>query len=150
MNKKRLFSVIFALLTAAITIFIFFNSLQSGEDSVSQSNAVAEIAERILRAFGITPEERTLTVVIRKLAHFSEYFMLGASSLGFIITMFSKRCFAVFSPIYCLTVAVFDEFIMQAMTAGRAPLWTDVLIDFSGTLAAVVIICIFTRRKSIK
>lgn len=150
MNKKRLFTIIFAVLTLAITVFIFSNSLQVGETSAAQSDIIAEIADRMLRAVGITLEERTLTVVIRKLAHFSEYFILGASSLGFILTAFSKRRFAVFSPIYCLAVAVCDEFIMQAMTAGRAPLWTDVLIDFSGVMTAFVIICIFGRKRFFK
>lgn len=140
MNKKQIISAVFAVLTLAMTAFIFINSLQVGEDSAKQSNNIVIIVKKIFGGLGILPEDATLSLVIRKLGHFTEYFILGALAAVFIIKTFSNKYFPAFAAAYGFAVAVCDEFVMQANTAGRGPSWVDVCIDTGGVLVALGII----------
>ena len=146
-NKKT--AVFFAILTLAITVFIFVNSLQNGEESAKQSDFVVKIITPILSFFGIDADIRTIGVIVRKAAHFSEYFVLCAcATVVFRAIDLKKRLFI--PPIYCLAVAFIDEFVMQMITEGRAPQFTDVLIDFSGALAGFLVVLLVKRNKEVK
>ena len=152
MDKKRKgFAFVFGALTLFFTLFIFWNSLKTGEESGMQSDAVVNIAKKILGFFGITVKDYSLGVFVRKAAHFSEYLVLCVSASLFIINLFGKR-FSPFAPVYCGIVAVCDEFIMQMSTTGRSPQWTDVLIDFGGALTGLlfVIFIIWIIKKRAK
>lgn len=149
-KKKKITAIIFALLSIGLTVFIFSNSLQAGVESAKQSDFVVDIANKILGVLGIDAQQHTLSLVIRKLGHFSEYFALGLTS-AVSLASFRRKWVMVFSPVYCAVTAICDEFIMQRITEGRAPMWTDVLIDCSGALLAlicvVVFICILNRKE---
>lgn len=146
-KRKKRFALVFAALTLALTAFIFFNSLQNGEESGKQSDFVVDIVNSFLSFFGIRADVDTLGTVIRKLAHFTEYFVLGITSSLFLLQYNSKRLVAV-SPIYCFLIALCDEFIMQMSTEGRAPQFTDVLIDLSGALLALIALLVIIRIKN--
>ncbi len=149
-NRKR-FAFVFGALTLFITLFIFWNSLQTGEESGMQSDAIVNIAKKIFGFFGITVKDYNLGVFVRKAAHFSEYLVLCVFASLFIINLFSQR-FSGFAPVYCGIVAVCDEFIFQMLTAGRSPQWTDVLIDFGGALTGlgILFLIISIRKKKAK
>ena len=150
MNKKRyIWGVIFGLSTLFITLFIFWNSLQTGEESGKMSDVFVDSFKRFLGFFGITIEEHTLGVLVRKAAHFSEYFVLGASFSMFLVNLADKR-FIFFSPLYCGGVAICDEFIMQMATSGRSPQWTDVLIDFGGGVTSLLVLILGIRLATKK
>lgn len=138
-NKKKKHTVIFAVLTLLITLFIFSNSLKDGTDSSNQSDFAVDIINNILDIFGARADIYTLGVIIRKSAHFLEYFVLGSLSCISLLG-FRNKIWLAASPIYCLAVAICDEFVMQASTNGRSPQWTDVLIDLCGALIALLII----------
>ncbi len=128
MNKKRYIGgAIFGTLTLFITVFIFWNSLQTGEESGKMSDIAVDFVKPVLEFFGITVKDNSLGVFVRKLAHYSEYFVLGTSFALCLLSLINRR-FICLSPIYCAVVAVCDEFIMQMATSGRSPQWTDVLI----------------------
>lgn len=139
MNKKTRNTIIFGVLTVALTVFIFTNSLRPGDDSSAQSDIITNIAENILNFFGISLDYSSLSHFIRKLAHFSEYFILGIVSSLF-LKQFKNKFLIILSPVYCFIVAVCDEFIMQAITEGRGPMWFDVLIDSSGAIFALLVV----------
>ena len=150
MNKKRyVWETIFGLLTLFITLFIFWNSLQTGEESGKMSDVFVDSFKRFFGFFGITIEEHTLGVLVRKTAHFSEYFLLGASFSMFLLCCINNR-FIYFSPLYCGIVAVCDEFIMQMATWGRSPQWTDVLIDFGGGITALLVLVLVIKLTAKK
>lgn len=152
MNKKTKIAIVSGILTIAFTVFIFTNSLRPGDDSSAQSDIITKIAESILNFFGFSADYSFLSHLIRKLAHFSEYFILGIiSSLFF--KQFRIKFLIVLSPIYCFTVAVCDEFIMQAITEGRGPMWSDVIIDSCGAVLAllvVVFVCYIINSRRTK
>ena len=138
--------MLFLSLSIAITAFIFSNSLQSGEISGNQSDFFVDAFDNALSFFGISADTQILGVIIRKAAHFTEYFALGLTSSLF-LSVFERKPLYTISPIYALVIAICDEFIMQSVTEGRAPRWTDVIIDLSGAVIAGLIIYLIKNRK---
>jgi len=87
---------------------------------------------------------------VRKLAHFTIYFVLGILvfwALDDFFKIFSKR--VLFSLLFCLSYAIFDE-VHQIFTLGRAARLFDIWIDFLGSFFAVFIFFIFQKWKQIR
>ena len=142
-----------AIFTVALTIFIFMNSLQMGEDSAKMSAGITQLVVDAINSIGFDMELADLHFFIRKVGHFSEYFALGLASSVLLNCIFDSKRFMAISPAYCLTIAICDEFIMQGITAGRHPAWTDVLIDTSGAICAcigVLLLVKYLKRRKPK
>lgn len=133
---------------------IFWFSLQSGAQSYAQSHKVLEIVERILNKFGIKfnqalfdifapfcKEKVTSEIFIRKLAHFTEYFIFGIICTASIIH-WHKRKFLRFVPaaLGVLTAAIDEMVIQQFLVSERTAAITDVLLDSIGFYVALIII----------
>ena len=115
------FRVIFTAALLACILFIFRNSMQTGEVSSARSQAVTTLVNGFLGKFGLGPLSEH---IIRKLAHFSEYALLG-----------------------CLIAALMDETI-QISIPNRTSSVTDVWIDMAGAIAglfAALIILLILR-----
>ena len=103
--------IIVLLLLALTLIFIWTNSMQSRSESTKRSSQVLELVADILEPVGIdvdTTDDRP----IRKLAHFAEFFLLGAelSTLCLLYGMSSAQGF--FNSLSAgLAAAVTDETI---------------------------------------
>ena len=88
---------------------------------------------------------------IRKLAHFTEYFILGLLVISLIseYIMISRKAIII-GIIICLLYAVSDE-LHQLFTSGRSARVFDVLVDTLGSTVAIFIYTfiknIFLRRK---
>lgn len=119
------------------TLFIFSRSAKSGAESSAESGAALVLVERLFSALGIEwlPPER----LIRKLGHFGEYFILGTLALPS-----AKLCLKRTAPLlavgYALLVALLDEFLVQNLSVGRGPSFSDVLIDTAGALSAILLL----------
>ncbi len=150
MNKKTIIFIILIVLAAATAIFIFSNSLQSGEMSMAESASVIEWLRPIIDPAGRLSLEK-LQFIVRKTAHFAEYFLLGLE-FSVITLMISKKIFTpwLFMPLFStLFTAVIDEFI-QSFT-GRTSLLSDVLLDFFGGVCVFVFyICIYALFSALK
>ena len=110
-------------------IFIFIMSNTNGNDSSSQSNFFANI---ILQFINIDKE--TLTFLIRKLAHMSEYAILALFTYYALIKIaFNKRIIFQITFLISFLYACSDEF-HQLFISGRSGQFTDVLIDSTGCL----------------
>ena len=158
---KRIFAIrtvlAIALLAMAVTIFLF--SAQAGKDSSSSSSAVVGIVRGIFVPHfdSLTPAEQeqinyTLTVIVRKGAHMTEYAALAALALLNCMAWNLPRKYPfklcaslAFSAIY----ATSDE-IHQLFVPGRAGLFTDVLVDCGGALIGlgVVTVAVFAIRRA--
>lgn len=149
-NKRRVYVIaITSLLTVLITVFIFGNSMQTGEESGALSDIFVSMIINPLKFLGINADIHTVGFIIRKLAHFSEYFVLCAAFSIDLLCIFNKKAFVFIAPVYCSVVAVCDEFLVQSATEGRSPELRDVFIDISGAiLALLVIIIIYNYRKN--
>lgn len=124
-------------------IFIFIMSNTNGNDSSSQSNFFADI---ILQFINIDKE--TLTFLIRKVAHMSEYAILALFTYYALIKIaFNKRIIFQITFLISFLYACSDEF-HQLFISGRSGQFTDVLIDSTGCLIMLLFLYLWQKRKN--
>ena len=125
------------------TIFIFIMSHTNGNDSSSQSNFIAKL---ILEFINI--DHNTLTFMIRKIAHMSEYAILLLLLYYALSNVISKHTLSL-SLLVTFIYACSDEF-HQLFIPGRSGQFKDVLIDTSGALIMLMIIFLWQRKNKSK
>lgn len=126
---------------------IYFFSSQKAIDSDISSNIVLEILHYFYTLFvDISLEDFILKygTIVRKLAHFSEFFLLGIFAYLNVIEYY-KDHYIFLSCLLCLFYAVFDE-IHQMFVVGRNCSVYDILIDFSGSLLAILLCHLIIER----
>lgn len=130
-KKRKIWIGVLCLVTFLWTAFIFSRSMQTGSESSEASGRLTALLQALL---GIPVSEH----FVRKLAHFGEYMILALPATGAVLLV-SRRWLLPFAWVYALLVAFTDEFLVQAMTAGRGPRITDVLIDGAGALTGLLL-----------
>ena len=128
-NAKKYLQITLIVLIVATISFIFINSMLPPEASSEQSGAVAEFIETII------PEDTELGSLIqeyiRKIAHFTEYGLLGFEIAIYIVLFVEKRLmYAMVNMLTPLVVGFVDETIQ--IFSDRGPSITDVWIDIGG------------------
>ena len=113
-----------------IVIFIM-SSFDAGMSS-RQSGFIVGIVSKLLCIDNLD----LLSLLIRKLAHFMEYFILGILVANFIKNINLKLYYGV---IFCLLYAISDE-IHQIFVSGRVFQLRDVLIDFIGVICGMFLL----------
>ena len=128
--------VIAWLLFVSWLILIFYFSNQPGSISSDLSNNVLKTILNNLAIYNFT----VLAGILRKLAHFSEYFILSFLTLNLV------KQYKVVSPydfvivmFFCFFYASSDEF-HQLFIENRMASFLDVLLDYSGSLLYLTII----------
>ena len=128
--------VIAWLLFVSWLILIFYFSNQPGSISSDLSNHVLETILNNLAISNFT----VLAGILRKLAHFSEYFILSFLTLNLV------KQYKIVSPydfilvmFFCFFYASSDEF-HQLFIENRTASFLDVLLDYSGSLLYLTII----------
>ncbi|CDE95149.1 vanZ family protein [Clostridium sp. CAG:914] len=110
---------------------IFLMSSFDATESTNQSNFIVNIITNIFKIENI----ELLSFIIRKLAHFTEYLILGL----LVANMFTKNNINnlyLISIILCIIYATSDE-IHQLFVPGRACQLRDILIDSIGSITGV-------------
>lgn len=150
MNKAfNIFSspraVIFFILTIAVMIGIFMFSCENSDDSSETSGNIVEIVIDVCYDnFDEAPPAEQQDIydeishIIRKTAHFTAF-----AALGFCTSMFLGRRKLINKKslgalVFCFIYACSDE-LHQYFVPGRACMFTDVLIDTSGSLTGMLI-----------
>lgn len=150
---RRILSIALLLLATLTVAFIFYNSMLPPEKSEQQSGAFGDIIAEI-----IPPETEAGGFVqkyLRKIAHFTEYGLLGIELMLFTV-LFAKRklLFGVCSLGCATLTALLDETIQ--IFSKRGPSVNDIWIDVGGyaffaavTLGVLLLIyfVIFIIRK---
>lgn len=142
--------ILFTLCIVGTIIFIFSNSAQVAQVSSGRSG---EITVKLNELLGrLHPRFQLTEHIVRKLAHLTEYMMLGFW-LMLTLRVYTKRVVSHISwPLFFgLLVPVADESI-QMFTDGRSAEVRDVLIDFSGVLLGLfvaLLLLLFIRMISI-
>lgn len=128
--------VIAWLLFVSWLILIFYFSNQPGSISSDLSNNVLKTILNNLAISNFT----VLAGILRKLAHFSEYFILSFLTLNLV------KQYKIVSPYdfvlvmsFCFFYASSDEF-HQLFIENRTASFLDVLLDYSGSLLYLTII----------
>lgn len=131
-------SILFATLAIISTFFIFHNSMQNAATSEMSSSIIVDFVMHELARFGSFPDYGTVTVIIRKTAHITEFFIQSffiSIAYFFGKSKFSQR--VIYVLFFGLLTACCDELI-QKFVNGRGSLVTDIWIDFSGVLLAAL------------
>lgn len=129
------------LLVITWMIFIFIMSSFNSAESSNQSNFIVNIIANIFNINNIS----ILSLIVRKLAHFTEYFILGLLVYNLIYSNQKKAYFAI---IICVLYAISDE-IHQLFVPGRSCQVLDVIIDSSGSLLGIILLYIYKYRHKI-
>ena len=148
-NKHSIASVVSLVLVVAWCIFIFYMSSRVSTDSDSMSLGFAhQVLQLFFPGFGnMSATEQTtllqsLNYPVRKLAHFSEYAVLGILALNALRQLKKRRAQVplwLISWMFCVFYAATDEF-HQLFVPGRSCLFTDVCIDSAGALLGTALL----------
>jgi len=134
-KKKKRISI---LLVIIWMILIFVMSSFNSTESSNQSNFIVNI---IVNIFNINNID-TLSLIIRKLAHFTEYFVLGLLVYNMINNYNKKTSFAI---IICILYAISDE-LHQVLVPGRSCQLLDIIIDSLGSIIGIYLLTIIINK----
>lgn len=156
MNKNILKHVIRYILIICIIVLcckIFALSSQDGGVSAGTSRQFTEI---VLKILGLECNDRTIEIinpVIRKVAHFSVYMLLGFLTMCTCETFKWQRVYKFdFSTMFAFVFACSDE-LHQRLVPGRSGEFADVCLDTVGAMLGVLIvlaialICVQIKKK---
>lgn len=139
MKHKKRIAIIFLIVAAGCAVGMFYFSNQNGD----RSNGISEdIVLHILNLLSISPDSSIKVMdlanfVIRKLAHFSEYTVLGIGLCG-LMRVLVKRYWGITAIVLGAVLASLDEF-HQLFIPGRSAMVSDVVIDSCGVVVGSII-----------
>lgn len=142
-NARKHTKLIFPILTLVWIFVIFSFSLQNGSISSLQSGVITKYIHSLLSNININLELKLLSLIIRKLAHFTEFFILGCLVRKSSLDLNRNDLL-----LYIFLIPILDEFI-QSFIPDRAMSVIDMGIDSLGILSGIIIITlIHTLLKS--
>ena len=132
--KRKLLIVLLVLLLA----FIWGQSCMPTEASRAESSTVLQLLRPLLGP--ILGEENVTLHLVRKLAHFTEFFCLGCI-LALLLPFRGK------SQLLAGGLGMLSGFIDETIQvfSGRGSAIVDVWLDFSGAAAAILILALIRR-----
>ncbi|MBQ6337235.1 MAG: VanZ family protein [Ruminococcus sp.] len=145
-NKKTvIIRIVLTVLTVAAVGFIFYNSSMSAVESTEESSPVTDMLNNLLRSLNIP---LTLTEnVVRKLAHFTEYTILGFLLSSTVYSYVRERKKTLLLSLALGAVIPICDELIQLFPEGRSCEVRDMLIDFSGVAFAALIVFLIISIK---
>ena len=157
-KNRKIWIARFALTLACAFVFawIFSNSLKTGAESSAQSHAVTNAVQSVAQS--VAPSSSVATAkgkayenlhnVIRKIAHFSEFALLGALLIWCYLSYTKDKAFCVLPFGLILLTPIVDE-CLQTFTGGRGAELADVFLDTVGGFlgALVALLAVWAVRK---
>lgn len=147
-NKKK---IIYGILVIIWMTLVFAFSTQNGEESKRTSgyftDKVVQIIASVKADINIEDTEEIISFIIRKMAHFSIYFVGGILIFNFVNTFPLKlRNVMLLAFVLGCVYSISDE-IHQLFISERAGQIRDVLIDSTGVLIAILLMGKFKEEK---
>ena len=132
-NKKTVLTVITIITLAAIWI----HSAMPAYASDAESWWVLKLVKPVLSVF--VGADNVTNHLVRKLAHFSEFFVLGAELFLMAQVYISGRKDKLFIAAGAGFIAAFIDETIQLFAIGRSAEIKDVWLDFFGVVTAIVV-----------
>lgn len=126
------------ILLGLIVFFIWDNSMQNGGSSDGFSIFFAEAFAPIVNKLGFHGNIWTMNRIIRKLAHLTEFTILG-SVLYTILRRYITYGTVIKTIGLGMLIASLDEFI-QLFSPGRSSQLSDILIDTIGVILGILLV----------
>lgn len=140
MKQRTLF-----ILGILMILLIWTNSLLPANLSGSQSGFVTNIIHQVISFLNIEVETDLLHLIIRKIAHFTEFFILGVIWISYFNkTSLNQKLLKTMTLGF--SVAVTDE-VIQIFVPGRVFAVTDILIDLLGVTLGILLMTIISKIK---
>ena len=163
-NQKALLWTVRILLSIACAFavgFILYNSIQTAVESARQSSKAVEVVQKVVAT--VAPNSPIVTAtgdaydrlhaVVRTLAHFSEYALLGALGAWCYRSYTDKKIWLLAPCVGVAILAVADE-CLQTLADGRGAQFVDVMVDICGgamgvafALLTVWAVCKMIQKK---
>ena len=139
--KKAIYFILLIMWMLVIFCFSSANADVSGGQSMS-------LTEKLIGLLGMNLPENTVNIIetiIRKIAHFGEYTVLGVLSVLYASSAIPHKKWSwIYALVFCVMYAVSDE-IHQYFVPGRACSMFDICVDTSGSLAGIYLL-FFTKK----
>ncbi len=126
LTRHSKFRFKYTFLTVFVILIIFAFSLQSGDDSSNQSGWIVQIVVNIFTFLNIPTSGYPLSLIVRKTAHFTEYFVLGLT-----VPKTEKELSVPSLHYFLYLIPIIDESIQYFMP-GRVMSPIDMGIDTCG------------------
>ena len=145
--KRRIIFLLSLLLTTAVLVVIFGFSSQTASQSDGVSRSLARLLAAKIPWLMTKYTLYQLNRLLRKVAHFTLYFLLGCGLTGLLRAREKALPALIAVPIGALCAAL-DEW-HQAFVPGRGPGLRDVALDTCGVTVAVglILLCVFIARR---
>jgi len=142
--KNRKYHLVLAWILFIATLLLIINfSLDNGEISFSKSWHFVQLFKFLQRWIPIT----TLHVIIRKLGHFTEYFLLGMSTFHLISFYTLKKQLRWISTLLIgLLISSTDESLQRFVTTNRSGSVLDVMLDMMGV--GIGLLLLYKAKKN--
>ncbi len=144
-NIKSRYIWLSGAIVILLLVTMFVMSSQNGAQSHSLSRSIVRFFRNILPISGELRnnpsfEAINFDLLLRKVAHFSEFFALSLF-LNILLTKINFRRWKITRTVLSVSLffAVLDE-LHQVFVIGRTPTVVDVLIDFAGAALAVAVL----------
>lgn len=136
------------LITTLIAIFvtIFGFSNQNAETSSGLSQKVTNFVVEIIPKIKDMPEQQKEEVtnrvekVVRKIAHYSIYTLVGILLMGLMSTYKLKKLDQIATSLIIGMIYASTDEIHQVFVPGRGPLITDVILDTLGVITGIFLL----------
>lgn len=153
----KLQRTVFGILTIITMIVIFIFSSENGDESKNTSRG---FVRKVINTLSITRnldeiEKEELIensqFLIRKMAHFSVYTILGINVYGFINTYKNMiNRYRILTTIGIGAIYAMSDEFHQLFSSGRSASIRDVCIDTAGTLFGILIFILGEKCRKIK
>lgn len=139
--KNKVLNIILLIIWLAV---IFMFSSDNYNETMNKSSKLSFITNIICKNDDC---KTTATLIIRKVAHFTEYFVLAVLILNVIKDYKAINYkLLLLTFIICLLYAASDEW-HQTFVDGRVGTYKDVIVDSLGSLTYLIIYKIFHKNK---
>ena len=149
--KINILRMILILLLLCTFFIIFGFSSQDGETSGGLSRSITNKILQLSSKYNNLEQEEKDQVfyrtekIIRKIAHFSIYTLVGLLLMGLLSTYkIKENCRMILSIVLGMIYAISDE-IHQGFSPGRSPRIADVYIDTLGVILGILVILLFIK-----
>lgn len=152
--KKNILRIILIILLLGTFYIIFGFSSQDGEKSGSISRRITEkiatFIPQIQKENEIEKENimNTMERIIRKMAHFSIYTVVGLLLMSLVSTYNIKEKNRLIITLTTGIIYASSDEIHQSFVPGRSPMITDIVIDTMGVILGILLIIL--GKKIIK
>lgn len=136
MGKSRQW--LWTLIVVFYAGFIFHNSMTPATESSRQSGAVLSMVLGMLNGMGLNGSWVT-EHLIRKMAHFAEYFLLGVLLWNCLKSYNLPGRFWTVLQLWLATVIPLADETIQLFTEGRSGQVDDVWLDISGVITGTLL-----------